>query len=624
MVYPTYPTTEEMAIYKSPYKIFDVKCYVRLDHPVFISPFHDHFDGTTLNESLWNKKKPTWGALTVAGSAITLGTTYEAISPAWICSQPNVAFPKNTTTDWLFETRLRFPTITGYGVFLRICSLENVDAVMAVKANLAEGVIVKAPDESSEGSPTLWSGGLTNNYFRVRVAYSAIAREYTISVDANDDGVYESGPYTVTAVGYRADYIVVGNSTARQGDLGGWTEIQVDYITVTGTSESYALPKWAGPMYLYDSIGYDQELWAPLPLVIRGSISVAKENITDTLSLDLLNYSYGYDPEDPQWHVYTDFSFANRPIIVKSRISDGRAWTNWRQIFTGTCDEKNIELRENGNCVLTLTARDRYRRRLDMTHLIRAYAKFDTEVDGLIRNLVVSDIIQDIAVEGCGLPDRAIDIVCTPHNLPTTFNIAAESGAAAITRLLRDAALCWYVDHSTGQVYVREWFWGTDTPKYRMSTSEEITDLSWMENGVDHLAIMELAISNTEFQGGGFATNFPHAPVPFFGRSTYESTVVVENTGALYGRGVHFLKWKVENRNVGGLSVRTIGQDWFQHDQEISVLDRKYLGLNESHGPWVVDGWTHEWEGTTRFSSTLQLAHQHPDRLIRDSLQGTP
>jgi hypothetical protein len=618
----TYPTAQEMEIYKSPYKLFDVRAAVRLDYPLFVSPFHDHFLGSALDRTLWDVKLPTWGVCTISGSTCRLSTTGEAISPSWIVSKPNLAFPKNKTTDWVLEIRIRFPVVTGFGVFFRVGTLEYEEAAFAVKANEA-GLEVKLPDSSIGGEHDIWVTGDPTPWRRYRMVFDASEHMYSVYIDADDDGIYELGPFNYDATGLQADYIVIGNSTARQGSVGAWTEIETDYITITGTSESYDLPVWAGPMYLYDSIGYDQELWAYLPTVLRGDISISFENATDSLSLDLLNFNHGYNERDPMWRLYTDFSFSGRPVKVLSRVSDGRSWTRWRQIYLGSCDEKNTELRDNGDCVLTVSARDIYRRHLDTVHLVRGYADIDPAIDGMGCGMIVSEIVQDISQYVCGLPDRAIDIICTPYNKPKTFNLSGESGAEAISRLLSETALCWKVNHATGQILIDDWPWGTDTPGYRLSTQEEILNVSWRESAMDFINILEMNIENTEFHGGGFSTNYPLAPVPFYGRTDFRSTLTAQTTGDLYGRPLHYLLWKIANRKVRSLSLGMQCQDWLELGQEVAVRDDKYLGIKEKHGPWIVDGYSYRWEGSESFEVQVDLANQHPDRIIRESIHGS-
>jgi hypothetical protein len=626
MTFPTYPTTEEMEIYKSPIKQFEVRAAVRLDQPIFISPFEDQFAGSSVDRTLWDLKKPTWGVATVSGGVLTLGANGDAISPAWVVSKPNLAFPKNTTTSWTLETRVRFPTITGFGMFFRVGSLEYKEAVFAIKCN-ENYLQVKLPDSSSyvegETDGEVWrASGSKTDWRRYKLVYNARARTYTVYIDEDDDGVFETGPFSTSAVGKRADFIVIGNSTARQGWLGAWTRLQVSYVTVTGVSESLELPDWAGPLYLYDAIGYENELWSTLPTVLRGNVDIGLKNMTDGLTLDLLNFSHGYDRTDPQWQVYKDFSFLNRPVKILSRVNNGYKWTPWRQIYLGSCDEKNIELRSNGDCVLTVNARDIYRKHLEQVHTVRAYAKYDDDIEGLVRNKVVSEIIYDIAQEVCGLPYSAVDCICTPHNMPQTFNIARESCSEAVSRLMDETCLCWMVDHSNGQVLIRDYIWGTDTPGYHLSTSEEVEQVQWGENASNMASVIELGIENTEFEDGGFSTNSPLAPVPFYGHGEYRSTLVAQNTGSLYGRPIYYMMWKIANRDVGSLRLTMQCQDWLQIGQEISVRDDKYLGIKESDGPWVVDAVSFDWEGTNKYETTVELINQHPDRIIRKSLQG--
>lgn len=267
-----YPTFEEARLYKAPFKMFDIRISIRLDYPLFDGHFRDDFDGTVLDSAKWDKKVPSWGVLTVSGGTALCGVAGPAISPAWFSSKPNITFPKDQNTNWTMEARVKFPNIYGNGVFFRVCSLEARDAVLAVKCNLADGLTVEGPDQQT----THWSNGVDYGWHTYKLTFTANTKMYEVFVDGVSEGTY-------SAVGYRADYIVVGNSVARQGLVGDWTEIEVDYVDVTGTAETMEIPNWAGPMYLYDYIGYDNELWAYLPLWERGRIDIHKKNTADAL-----------------------------------------------------------------------------------------------------------------------------------------------------------------------------------------------------------------------------------------------------------------------------------------------------------------------------------------------------
>src|SRR5690606_26954539 len=215
---------------------------------------------------------PSWGTVTVSGGTVTLGTSEEAISPPWLQSKHNLAFPFSRDTDWTFETRLRFPTVTGFGVFLRVCgrSFRDAEALLAVKASQADGIVVNVPDGFA-AEHTVWSSVGGADWRRVRLAYSAQAQTYTVAVDQDDDGTYETVE-TVAVAGRYADTIVIGNSTAIQGNLGAWTQIEVDYVTVQGTAEQVIIPDWAAPFT------YDGERFAWLPTVRSWRISIDKRN----------------------------------------------------------------------------------------------------------------------------------------------------------------------------------------------------------------------------------------------------------------------------------------------------------------------------------------------------------
>ena len=588
---------------------------VRLDEPSFVSPFRDDFStdypGTRINTALWNRQFPSWSEITIAGGTITLDTLADSISSPWFSSRDGLAFPKNPDTAWTLEVRMRFPAFAGFGSFFRVHSIEQSEEIFAVKGNTALGIEVR-----NYLGTQLWLPGADTTWNRYRLVYDPINLTYTVTIDANDDGVFELGPFTYPAENAQADYIIIGNSTAIQGDLGNWTSIEVDYVDVTGTSETYNIPDWAGPFYLYESLGYQTELWAELPTHLRGSINVDKQNMADGLQIDLLNH----DTDTPR--IYNGFSFGNRQVRIETRISDGLSWTPWRTSFKGTCDEKRIETRSEG-AVLTVSARDLVRHKLLRTHIIRAYVTYSEALEGVLLNYRVDEIIRDLFINGAGLPFNWANIQITPANQPQTFNVADQSVGDAIKKLIDDVVFCWWPDTANNwALKIQDWFWGTGNPQYQLSSREELTNVDYTENALDLLAQNVLSIENTEFMNGGFSTNFPFIPVPFTGEKQYADAVVAQDTGDLDVRNLQYLRWRAANRDVGSIEVSAPCQDWMEHDLEIDIVDDQWMGLRHSDGPWIIDGWNLEWEGTQSFNSRIRLINQHPERIIRKLIRG--
>ncbi len=611
------PTIDEAEIYKSPYKLFDIRTFVRIDRPCFESPFIDHFTDSVINRDKWYTHKPSWCHVTLGGHTVRLGTDIPAISPSYLASVEGVAFPLKQTSDWVHEVRLRFPTLTGYGTFYRVTTLDDSEAIFSVKGHAVEGVTV----EFRDGSPGTirYNAGASTAWLRVKLEFIADGRVYRLTIDANDDGVFELGPWTVSAVDLLTDSIVIGNSVARQPMLGDFTEIEVDYVQTIGVSEPYEVPNWIGPEYMYSHLAYANQVWAELPAVLGGDITVHKRNITDALTLDLTNEAYVDEGPFPMSRLYTDVDFFNRQVYVQSRVSNGVLWTPWRTLYRGVCDEKQWEQRDNGQNVLSVAARDTVRRRLDNHHAIMAFCDWGEAVPGLIMNKTTQQIIEYLIQDTAGFPPTAVYVQETAHHKPRSFNVAGESLAQAITKLMEDVGFCWWVRLSDGQVQIRDWYWGTGTPQYYLNTGEEIKGLSWNSAITDVTGCVELTIENTDNQ---FSTNYPHAPYPFYGNTSYFTSITAQNAEDLYtawgGRRLDYLRWQAENRGVGGINVRMNCQDWLEHDIEVAVRDDKYIGINpEKHGTFIIDGWTHRWQGTQSFTNEAMLVPRRPQDVIR-------
>lgn len=610
------PTADEAAIYKSPFKQFQVKTLIRLDQVVFESPVRDDFNGSELDSTKWHSFSPSWGLLSVGGGEVSFGTSSPGISESFFVSKPNVWFPKSIDHDWTLQLRVKVTGFNSHGTFITIGSLQKFRGLMRIGANLAEGLYLEMPATTS---PHFVDYGLDTSYKTYRLVYTASTQMYEVFVDEEGGGGFISQG-TLSAVNYRADYIVFGNAAVRQGGVADWTTMTVDYIQMTGTTEAFEVPEWAGPEYLYDDLQYQQELWAELPSVIRGRIDISKDSESDTLDLDLINLTY-LDKGDPLIRVYTNFNFMNRFIKVLSRVNNGISWTPWRQIFLGSCDEKQTEQRDTGEVVLTVRARDWIHKRLAETRVIRAYSDYGLVVEGMVMNLYVHEIIQDIAQNVCGLPYSAIDVPATPNNRPRTWNVAGTPAATAIRELLDGMGFVQWVNHETGQVIMRP---SPDIVSgdidYWLKTDEEVELVNWNQSTLDHTAQVEVGIANTTFQNGGFSEAYPITPIPFYGRIEFVDSVVAQSNADLNAENTPHRIWWNLIRDLGSVVVHASCQDWLEHNLEIGLLDNTYLGLNADDGPWFIEGWMHEWEGTQTFSQEITLLNQHPDRVVRESL----
>lgn len=610
------PTAEEAAIYKSPGLFFETKVLVRLDRPVFTSPMRDDFNGSALNPDNWHSVSPSWGLLEVAGGTVRLGTIIPGINESWFVNKENIWLPRSTTYDWTLEFRMRVNVFNGFGTLITLQSLEQWQGIFEVEVNTALGLSIQMPNENeieNLGADTSW-----NTY---RLVYTASNREYEFFIDEEGGGGFVSRG-GLSAVDYRADLLVFGNAGSRQGILGDFSEIEIDYVEVIGTSEAFEVPEWAAPQYLYDQLQYQAELWAELPSVIGGTAEFDKENAADTLQLDLINFVY-LDQGDPAIRAYTHFNFMNRFIKVLNRVSNGERWTPWRQIYLGSCDEKSIEQRSDGSVVLTLRARDWVRKRLAETRTIRAYSDYGLVVEGLVMNLSVGEIIQDIAQNVAGLPYSAISLPATPFNTPRTFNIPGSIATGPITDLMRGMGWTWYVDHTTGQVIIGPFFFGTGIPQYWMRTDEEIMIINWDQSSLNQVAQAEINITNTEFQDGGFGNTYPETPVPFYGRIEIMDIITAQqNNPDLLITGLPFEIFRSQIRRLGGLKLTAPCQDWVTHDIELGIIDNSFLGIKAEDGPWIVDGYRYTWKGTVSFETEITLANAHPDRVLLDSATG--
>lgn len=609
------PTFDEAEIYKSRTIQTQVRAAIGLDYPVFSGDFNEQFSGASLNTNLWFANQPSWGVITVGGGVLNLSTSIPAISGPWIQSRHNLAFPLRRDTDWTFTTRVRFPVVTGFGVFMRICgrSFRDAEAIWALKCNTAEGLDLHAPDGFFSDT-VIWStAGSGASWRRYRLDYDASLQQYTAYIDQDDDGAYES-VVTFAVNGRYADAIVIGNSTAVQGNLGGWTEIEVDYTRVQGTAEAVVNPNWAAPFT------YEGTRFSYLPTLIGGRTSCDLDNQVDAAEITLANFSLAEDAS-PYPQTYTDVRFLNRRGLIEARAGDGNGkWTSWQILFNGLFAEKQVRLDENGRCSVTVPLRDRYRSVADDMEIMGAYSDFGTPIPGVGMNMTVAEIVEDIYENKCGLPATAYNVVATPWNTPRNYNIFGQSAQASVRRICEQTVLAVYQDKDTGQIQVQEFDWGSDDPLHFLSTAEEITFVEWTESAFEVTSGEARSFENTNLGGVEFTATWPPHREPYYGRRETEAVVVTQGGSNHSERPITALAWWARNRRLGSIRVSTRGQLWAAVGQEIGIKDDRFLGLSRADS-WIVDGVEHSWgEGGENLQTELRCIYPHPDRWLRENL----
>ena len=331
----------------------------------------------------------------------------------------------------------------GFGSFIRLCgkSYRDAEAIWAVKCNTADGLTVHCPDGFSVNN-IIYNGVAHAGWMRVRITYSWQAQTYLVELDMDDNGVYEWSELEPVDGRY-VDDIVIGNSTAIQGQLGDFTTIDVDSVAVTGTAETVDDPDWAAPFAYSNSDGTTTRMsW--LPTLLGGRISIDKDNQVDAAELELDNY--GMDEEGGgRWQMYTWARFWNRRAIIQGRSTDGNgSWTPWETTFDGICAEKQLRLDEGGRCVLTLPIRDRWRAIADDMEVQGAYSDAGAAIDGVGMNMDIAEIMADIYANKCGFAAAAYNIVALPNNVPRNLQHLPHRAQQAVRTLCEQGAVACY------------------------------------------------------------------------------------------------------------------------------------------------------------------------------------
>lgn len=609
-----YPTFDQAEIFKAPNLRTEVRIAVELDTPEFTGTFSDDFAGAALDATKWESYSPSWGYIAQIGGTLRVGAASDGIAPSWVQSKAGLAFPRNRDTDWQFDVRCRFPVATGFGVFLRLCgsSFFDAESVWTIHETEAIDLYCACPD-GFDADNVIWStAGAPDAWRRYRVVYDADAETYTTYIDQDDDGLYEIVRVTPVAGRY-VDTIVIGNSVAIQGNMGPWTQIEVDSISVTGTAEVATDPEWAAPF------AWDGTRWTYLPQMLGGRISIDKDNVVDAASVDLDSFSLDYDGEEIRGP-YTSMFFINRRAFIEARAIADELATPWWKIFHATCTEKTIEYRE-GMAIVSLPMRDRYQAMADDPEVLSSYSDAADAIQGVQMNQTVAEILAHIYGTLCGLPAAGYSIVATPDNTPRTYNVFRQTGQQAVKTLCEHAALAVYEDwESEGQIQVAEWPWGTGTPGYLMSTAQEIKTLNWTTSAFDFVSQVQMTFENTQIPGGGFSCSWPPHREPWGGRVSHYDAIACQLSADHDARPINSRRWWIENRKYGSLEIEAPGQIWVNHNLEIGIRDNRYLGIGRDT-TYIVDGWEHTWDQGGQITSRIRMIDRNFTRLLRRAIR---
>jgi len=130
-----------------------------------------------------------------------------------------------------------------------------------------------------------------------------------------------------------------------------------------------------------------------------------------------------------------------------------------------------------------------------------------------------------------------------------------------------------------------------------------------------------VTVQHSEF--GEFSDSYPRAPIPPTGAVIRMNSAVAQTASDINStRLLPFLAWRRANRELDAITVRLMGQDWYEIGLEAQVLDQRVLDVADEH--YVVIGADYTWRADQGWLVTLSLANQHPERAImRAALDST-
>lgn len=592
-----FPTGAEIEIYGSPVKQSEARVKVRLDNPVASSNFLDEFSGTDVDTALWSYTRPAGGTIQVTGGELVLkGASTNAYPVVWAI--PGKCFPLDTSIGWTLEWTMRFPAINGFGVFFRVVDLTNDAAIVAIKCNTADGLTVEMPDGTA-----VESLGADTGSHDFTLVYTPATGGNAATYELTRDAVSKK---TMNVDDRQAWSIVIGNGSV-QTSIGNWTQLNISRVDVNLTSaESQNWPGWT------DREQVGSEWWGYLPWVSSLSMGFHERNQVDQCVITMPTEGYitgvGYHKD---W--FADYLWTNREVEIQVRHSDGDQWTSWKTVFLGLCDEPSVRQGQDGSSI-SITVRDKLRRLLQMSHLVRGYSDSADSIDGVVMRKTWPEIIVDQCVQS-GLSATDYNVISSALK-PRSWQIMGESAIDNIGQLADQGVAAVYINRTQanfGRLEVQEFDWGSDTPDFYASPEADIVGIDWAQTMLGLTAQVVVTVQHSEF--GEFSDSYPRAPIPPTGAVIHTSASIAQTAGDINStRKLPFLGWKRANRELNAVTVRMVGQDWLEVGMEASVLDRENLGIHDEY--YVVIGADYNWTPDQGFLTTVYLANQHPEKAI--------
>jgi len=313
--------------------------------------------------------------------------------------------------------------------------------------------------------------------------------------------------------------------------------------------------------------------------------------------------------------MFGGFDWVNKEVRISSRQGNGVRRTKWKEVFRGLCDEPTITSL-HGRPMLEIVVREKYRRRLQMSHLVRGYSDNAAVIDGIVMNEDVQGIMEDICAV-VGLWAENYNIAALPLT-PRSWQIMGESALDAFAELADQAvlAVCRNSgDLNPGRIEVREWAWGSQTPRFWPHADSGVVGIEWTEGDMGLTAQVVETVQHSEF--AEFSDIYPHAPVPPFGAVIRHNASIAQDAGDINAtRLLQYLRWKVLNRELHSVVIHMVGQDWLEHDIETQPIDYRVLGLDTRNQYYVIDGWQYNWSPTEGFRASIHLVNQEPHKTI--------
>lgn len=596
------PTGIEAEIYASPVKLSETRVKVRLDRLLASANFCDEFGGSVLDTDLWSFIHPPGGSIAVAGGKLSLSATDTNAYPV-VWSQPGKTFPLDLTIGWTLEWTMEFPVITGYGVFCRVIDLAHDAAIVAIKCNTADGYTVEMPDGTN-----IESLGADTGSHSYELIYTPATNTTAASYELKRDSVSKN---TMSATGRQAWSVVIGNGSI-QTSVGNWTQMAIARVDVNLISvEQQSWPDWS------DREQVGSEWWGRLPWVSSLSMGLHERNALDqcVITMPLAGYISGVGYRE-NW--FADFDWTNREVIIEARHGDGRRWTTWKTGFHGLCDEPQVRRGPDGPR-LEVTVRDKWRRRLQMSHIVRGYSDAGGGIDGVIMGKTWTEIIEDECdVAGVAAVNRN---VLSSALKPRSWQVMGESVLDNIGQLIDHGVAVAYTNRSQanfGRLEVQDYDWGSDTPDFYVSPDDAVS-LDWANTLLGLTAQAVVTVQHSEF--GEFSDSYPRAPIPPTGAVIRLSSAIAQYASDINAvRLLPFLAWQRANRELDSVRVDLVGQDWFEVGLETRVLDRQILNVADEY--YMVIGADYNWRPEDGWLASVYLANQHPERAIMRAAMG--